>query len=226
MPILLIEDDPKTALFVTEALRTDGQEVRWAATGPDGLGQARAGDWSLIIVDRMLPQLDGLTLMKQLRSEGYHGPALMLTAMGDTADKVEGLEAGADDYLSKPFAVSELSARVTALLRRGQYLDRENKSIHLRVADLELDLFARTATRSGRPIELQQQEFKLLQYLAENAGRVVTRSMLLEHVWDIRFDPRSNVVESHVSRLRSKIDRGFSQDLIQTVRGAGYTIRA
>lgn len=226
MSILLIEDDPKTALYVTEALQERAHTVRWAATGPDGLEQARNGNSALIIVDRMLPQLDGLSLLRRLRQEGYRGPTLMLTAMGDVDDRVEGLEAGADDYVSKPFAMSELLARVNALLRRLQPADNAARLTRLQVGDLELDLLARRAVRSGKDIELQQQEYLLLQYLVENAGRVVTRTMLLEHVWNLNFDPHSNIVESHMSRLRAKVDRGFGVDLIQTVRGAGYTIRA
>lgn len=226
MSILLIEDDPKTALYVTEALQERAHTVRWAATGQDGLEQARNGDSALIIVDRMLPKLDGLSLVKRLREEGYRGPTLILTAMGDVDDRVEGLEAGADDYVSKPFAISELLARVNALLRRLQPSDNEARPTRLRVGDLELDLLTRKAVRGGKEIELQLQEFRLLQYMVENAGRVVTRMMLLEQVWDLSFDPRSNIVESHMSRLRAKVDRGFGVDLIQTIRGAGYTIRA
>jgi two-component system OmpR family response regulator len=225
MTVLLVEDDPKTALYVTEALQERAHTVRWAATGPDGLAQALSGNNSLIIVDRMLPQLDGLSLVRRLREEGYRGPTLMLTAMGDVDDRVEGLEAGADDYLSKPFAVSELLARVHALMRRAQPPDAGTRPTRLRVGDLELDLLRRTAVRGGKAIELQHQEYRLLQYMVENAGRIVTRTMLLEHVWDLNFDPRSNIVESHMSRLRSKVDRGFPVDMIQTVRGAGYTIR-
>ncbi len=226
MTILLVEDDLKAALFVTEALQKNGHTVRWATTGPDGLIQARADGNRLIIIDRMLPKLDGLTLVKQLRAEGYRGPILILTAMGDTDDRVEGLEAGADDYLGKPFATNELLARVNALLRRTDVLGPAAKETTLRVGDLELDLVNHKTFRMGRQIELQHQEFRLLRYLMENAGRVVTRTMLLENVWDVSFDPRSNIVESHVSRLRAKIDRGFPVELIQTVRGAGYTIRA
>lgn len=226
MTILIIEDDPKTALYVTDALQKQAHTVRWAATGPDGLMQARNGDNKLVIIDRMLPQLDGLALLKQLREGGYRGHTLMLTAMGDTDDRVEGLEAGADDYVSKPFAISELLARVNALLRRARHSDRDTAPVRLRADDLELDLLALKCFRGGQQIELQRQEFRLLQYLVENAGRTVTRMMLLENVWGLSFDPRSNIVESHMSRLRTKVDRGFSTELIQTVRGAGYTIRA
>ncbi len=226
MDILLVEDDPKTALFVTEALQGQAHTVHWAANGSDGLFQAHNRAWQLLIVDRMLPQLDGLSLIKRLRREGQRGPALMLTAMGDVDDRVEGLEAGADDYMAKPFAISELLARVSALLRRPPLVGEDVKPTRLRAGDLELDLIERAATRAGRAIELQDQEFRLLQYLVENAGRVVTRKMLLEEVWGLSFAPRSNLVESHMSRIRSKVDRGFAVELIQTVRGAGYQIRA
>jgi two-component system, OmpR family, response regulator len=224
MTILLVEDDPKTALYVTEALQKQAYIVRWAVTGSDGFLQARQNDASLIIIDRMLPCLDGLSLLRQLREDGCQTPTLMLTAMADTDDRVEGLEAGADDYLGKPFAVAELLARVNALLRRSRYRDRDKAPTWLRAVDLELDLISRKAFRGGKEIDLQQQEFRLLQYLVENAGRIVTRSMLLENVWDLEFEPKSNIVESHMSRLRAKLDRGVSGETIHTVRGAGYTI--
>ena len=226
MHILLVEDDPKTALYVTEGLLKHGHEVCWAATGTDGLSQARNGDHGLIIVDRMLPVLDGLSLVKLLRAEGFDGATLFLTTMSDLDDRVEGLEAGADDYLTKPFALPELLARVNALLRRSHRLGQGGAQTRLCVGDLEVDLLARTVVRDGRRIDLQQQEFLLLQYLMENAGRVVTRTMLLEHVWNLDFDPRSNIVELHISQLRSKIGRACASEMIQTVRGAGYTIRA
>ena len=225
MTILLVEDDPKTALYVTEALHKQAHTVRWAATGSDGLIQARDGGSRLVIIDRMLPRLDGLSLVKRLREEGYPGPILILSAMGDTDDRVEGLEAGADDYVSKPFAISELLARVNALLRRPHRLNDDLKQTRLRIQDLELDLLARTTFRGGKKIDLQEQEFRLLRYLIENAGRMITRKMLLEDVWDLSFEPRSNIVESHMSRLRTKVDRGFPIELIQTVRGVGYRVR-
>jgi two-component system OmpR family response regulator len=224
MTILLVEDDPKTALYVTEALQKQAHIVRWAVTGSDGFLQARQNDASLIIIDRMLPCLDGLSLLRQLREDGCQTPTLMLTAMADTDDRVEGLEAGADDYLGKPFAVAELLARVNALLRRGRYGPQDTGLTRLQVGSLEMDLIARKVYRNGKVIDLQQQEFRLLQYLMENAGRIVTRSMLLENVWDLEFEPRSNIVESHMSRLRAKLDRGVSGETIHTVRGAGYTI--
>jgi two-component system OmpR family response regulator len=226
MTILLVEDDPKTALYVTEALQKQAHTVRWAATGTDGLAQARDGNNRLLIIDRMLPRLDGLSLLRRLRGEGYRCPVLMLTAMGDTDDRVEGLEAGADDYLSKPFAIAELQARVNALLRRPLTLDEDVKPTRLRLGGLELDLLARTTTRDGERIELQDQEFQLLKYLMAHPGGVVTRKMVLENVWGLNFDPRSNIVESHISRIRAKVDRGFPTKMIRTVRGVGYKISA
>ncbi len=225
MDILLVEDDPKTALYVTEGLQMHGHAVHWATTGADGLVQARSGSSNLVIVDRMLPVLDGLSLVRQLRTEGFDGPTLFLTTMSDLDDRVEGLNAGADDYLAKPFALPELLARVNALLRRAPQ-PRDSRPTHLHLGNLEMDLLERRVVRAGRQIDLLHQEFRLLEYLMQNVGQVVTRSMLLEHVWGVKFDPQSNIVESHISRLRSKIDRGFSPDMIHTVRGAGYTIRA
>jgi len=225
MQILLIEDDPKTALYVTEGLQKHGHVVRWAPTGKDGLNQARGANHGLLIVDRMLPGLDGLSLVELLRSENCDTPILFLTTMSGLDDRVEGLNAGADDYLTKPFALSELVARVNAVARRSNRSGLGRPSL-LRVGRLEMDLLGRRVTRDGQPIELQPQEFKLLEYLVQNAGQVVTRMMLLENVWDLSFDPQTNIVESHMSRLRSKLDRGFTTEMIHTVRGSGYMIRA
>jgi two-component system OmpR family response regulator len=225
MQILLIEDDPKAALYVTEGLQKHDHVVRWAATGTDGFVQAQNSDLKLFIVDRMLPSLDGLSLVKRLRKEGSTVPILMLTTMSDLDDRVEGLDAGADDYLTKPFALAELLARVNALTRRTHRLGG-GIDTRLRTGRLQMDLLARTVMREGKQIDLQHQEFKLLEYLVQNAGRTVTRAMLLENVWELGFDPKSNIVESHISRLRSKIDRGFAAEMIQTVRGAGYVLRA
>ena len=224
MNILLIEDDPKVALYVTEGLAKHGYSVRWAATGTEALYQARTGRYGMLIVDRMLPNLDGLSVVTMLRDEGAVVPMLMLTTMDGLNDRVEGLNAGADDYLTKPFALSELLARLNALIRRTQRLG--GGQTKLRVGALELDLLERTVTREGRAVDLQNQEFKLLEYLTQNAGRIVTRAMLLEHIWDVSFDPGTNVVESHISRLRSKVDRGYSREMIRTVRGAGYVLDA
>jgi len=226
MKTLIVEDDPVTALYVTEGLQKEGHVVCWAPTGTDGFEQARSGDCALIIVDRMLPGLDGLTLVKNLRSRNVQTPVLFLTTMDDLDARVEGLNAGGDDYLTKPFAMPELLARANAIIRRTHLADEAGLQTQLRAADLEMDLLARSVTRGGREIELQQQEFKLLEYLLLNMGRVVTRKMLLENVWDLHFDPGTNVVESHMSRLRSKVDRGFARELIHTIRGSGYVIRA
>lgn len=226
MKTLIVEDDPVTALYVTEGLQAQGHTVYWAPTGPDGLEQARAGEYSLIIVDRMLPGLDGLTLVKTLRERSICTPVLFLTTMDNLDARVEGLNAGGDDYLTKPFALVELLARANAIMRRQNNRDDTAVQTRLRVGELEIDLLARSVARDGCDIDLQHQEFKLLEYLMRNAGRVVTRTMLLENVWDLHFDPGTNVVESHMSRLRSKVDRGFASELIHTIRGAGYVLNA
>jgi two-component system OmpR family response regulator len=184
---------------------------------------AADGAYDVIVVDRMLPSLDGLTVVKTLRSAGVETPVLFLTARGGIDDRVEGLDAGGDDYLTKPFAFSELTARLNALARRPTLSQIDTK---LRVADLEMDLVGRRVKRSGREIDLQPREFRLLEYLMRNAERVVTRTMLLEHVWEFHFDPKTKIVETHISRLRSKIDRGVGPELIHTVRGFGYVLRA
>jgi len=217
--ILLIEDEPETAAYVAAGLRQAGHDVVLAADGRTGLFRATGEDWNLLIVDRMLPGLDGLALVRTLRAGGIATPVLFLTTMGGVGDRVAGLRAGGDDYLVKPFALDELAARVEALGRRSSQLGPDTV---LRSADLEMDLLARTVTRGGRKLDLQQQEFKLLEYLLRHAGQVVTRTMLLENVWGFHFDPRTNVVDSHISRLRGKI----GADLIHTVRGAGYSVRA
>jgi two-component system, OmpR family, response regulator len=223
MKILLIEDDVETALYIANGLREQGHVVDAVADGRDGLLRAAGEAYEVMIVDRMLPGLDGIGIVKTLRGAGIKTPILLLTTMGGVHDRVEGLEAGGDDYLIKPFAFAELLARVNALARRPPMAD---VATVLRVADLEMDLLKRTVTRQGRRIELQPQEFKLLEYLLRHAGRIVTRTMLLENVWDFHFDPTTNVVETHVSRLRGKIDRGFAVELLHTVRGAGYCLRA
>jgi len=223
MQILLIEDDAETALYVTEGLQKQGHVVHWAPTGPDGLHTARHRDFGLLIVDRMLPGMDGLTLVRALREEGSDTPILFLTTMSGISDRVEGLRSGADDYLTKPFALVELQARVAAIVRR---IGSAAPALQLRVGALDLDLVARHASREGKRIDLQPQEFKLLEFLAQNAGRTVTRAMLLENVWNLEFDPGTNIVESHMSRLRAKIDRGFPSEMIRTVRGAGYMLSA
>jgi two-component system, OmpR family, response regulator len=223
MKILLIEDDRQTADYIVRGMRELGHVVDAAADGRDGLFLASGGAYDLLIVDRMLPGLDGLALVKTVRGAGVATPVLFLTTMGGIDDRVEALEAGGDDYLVKPFAFAELAARVNALGRRPPLAAEQTV---LRVADLELDLVRRTAKRRGELIELQPREFRLLEYLMRNAGRVVTRTMLLEHVWEFHFDPKTSVVETHVSRLRSKINGESGPELIHTVRGAGYCLRA
>jgi two-component system OmpR family response regulator len=220
--ILLIEDDAETAGYVASGLREEGHLIAQAADGKEALVLAMSESFDLLVVDRMIPGLDGLKLVRTLRSAGYDAPVLFLTALGGVDDRVTGLNAGGDDYLVKPFAFSELAARVAALGRRPRTAPPETV---LRVHDLELDLLARAVKRRGELIELQPRESRLLEYLMRHVGQVVTRTMLLEHVWDLHFDPRTNVVETHISRLRSKVDKGFEAELIHTVRGAGYCIR-
>lgn len=223
MRILLVEDDPHTAAFIAKGLREDGHAVDVAADGKQGLFLASTEAFDGVVLDRMLPELDGLALLRTLRGAGNRVPILLLTALGDTDQRVEGLRAGADDYLVKPFAFAELSARLDGILRRSRGMD-ERESTRLQVADLELDLLSRVANRSGRRVELQPREFRLLEYLMRHAGQVVTRTMLLEGVWDYHFDPQTNVIDVHVSRLRQKIDHGFDRPLLHTVRGAGYRL--
>lgn len=221
MRILLVEDDRQTAAYVAKGLTEEGHVVDSLADGRDGLVHATGEPYDLVIVDRMLPGLDGLALVKTLRATGSKVPILMLTSMGGIDDRVDGLEAGADDYVVKPFAFSELQARVNALARRPPM--RAEESV-LKVADLEMDLISRAVKRSGQTIDLQPREFRLLEVLMRNKGRIVTRTMLLERVWDFHFDPKTSVVETHISRLRAKVDKPFESELIQTVRGTGYTI--
>ena len=225
MKILLVEDDREIAGHVSHALATAGHDVDSSGDGLDGLSRASSGEYAALILDRMLPGLDGLSLMKRLRAAGIKTPVLLLTTMTGIDDRVEGLEAGADDYLVKPFAFAELLARVNAMARRTEINERAAVT-KLAVADLEMDLIARTVHRAGQAIELQAQEFRLLEYLLRNAGRAVTRTMLLEHVWKLNFDPRTNIVETHMSRLRGKLDRNNGRDLIHTIRGTGYILRA
>jgi two-component system, OmpR family, response regulator len=221
MKILIIEDDKETRDYVMAGLKETGHTVDSASDGYEGLLLAKEGCYDLLIVDRMLPQLDGLTLLKTLRSINNAVSVLFLTTMSGIDDRVEGLNAGADDYLVKPFAFSELDARVNALLRRPRET-MEQKTLH--VSDLEIDLLKRTVRRRGQLIDLQPTEFRLLEYLVRHAGQIVTRTMLLENVWDFHFDPKTNIVETHISRLRGKINAGHKIDLIHTVRGAGYRI--
>jgi two-component system OmpR family response regulator len=224
MRILLVEDDLHTASFIAKGLREDGHVVDLADNGREGLFLATTESYDALILDRMLPHLDGMTLLRTVRGTGNHTPVLLLTALGDVDHRVEGLRAGADDYLVKPFAYAELSARLDSLARRGSGGGAE--PTRLRVDDLELDLLKREAVRGGKSIELQPREFRLLEYLMRQAGRVVTRTMLLEGVWDYHFDPQTNVIDVHISRLRQKIDQGFPVPLLRTVRGAGYRLGA
>ena len=221
MKILVVEDDATTGSYIARGLREEGHVVDLVAEGRTGLITATSGTYDVLIVDRMLPEVDGLTLVKTLRGAGNLTPVLFLTAMGDVEDRIAGLNAGADDYLVKPFAFGELSARVAALARRPQVVETDTV---LSIADLEMNLITRKVTRGGIDIDLLPREFALLEHLLRRKGRVQTRTMLLEGVWDLSFDPQTNVVETHISRLRAKVDKPFARDLIQTVRGAGYRI--
>jgi two-component system OmpR family response regulator len=222
MHVLLIEDDACLAAFIAKALREEGHLVDHRSDGKEGLLQASSENYDLIILDRMLPSVDGLKILQTIRATGDLIPVLILSALGDLDERVKGLRAGGDDYLPKPFALSELLARAEVLGRRRPAPDEPKR---ISIAGLDLDVVGRTVSRAGRRIELTNREFRILEYLARNAGRVVTRSMLLEHVWDYHFDPQTNIIDQHVSRLRQKLDRGFETSLIETVRGAGYTIR-
>ena len=222
MRILVIEDDRDAASWLMKGLTESGHVADHAANGEDGLNLALEGIHDILVVDRMLPKLDGLSIIRTLRAKGMTTPVLILSALSDVDERVKGLRAGGDDYLAKPYAFSELLARVEGLGRRNASEPQETK---LRACDLEIDLLTRVVTRGGQNIPLQPREFKLLEYLMRNAGHIVTRTMLLENVWDYHFDPQTNVIDVHVSRLRSKIDKGFDKPLLQTVRGAGYMIR-
>jgi two-component system OmpR family response regulator len=221
MKILVIEDDAETAAYIANGLKEHGHTVDLATTGRDGLFFAAGESYDMMVVDRMLPEVDGLSIVKTVRAAGIETPVLFLTALGGVDDRVTGLDAGGDDYLVKPFAFSELLARINALARRSPTTSAETA---LRVADLEMDLLKRTVTRNGRTLDLQPREFRRLEYLMRHSGQVVTRTMLLEHVWDFHFDPHTNVVETHISRIRAKVDKPFDEPLIHTVRGAGYSL--
>jgi two-component system OmpR family response regulator len=223
MRALIIEDDAEAAEYLAKGLRESGHAAEVVGDGRDGLLQAATGRFDVLIVDRMLPGLDGLSLVHHLRATGDSTPVLFLSALGEVDDRVKGLRAGGDDYLVKPYAFSELLARVENLARRQTTAPVKTR---LAFADLELDLLSRKVTRSGRAIELQPREFQLLEVLLRHPGQVMTRTMLLETVWDYHFDPQTNVIDVHISRLRQKVDRGFEVPLIHTVRGAGYCLRA
>jgi len=223
MRILVVEDDEQTAAYMVKGLTESGYVVDRADNGRDGLFLATSSDFDAVVVDHMLPGLDGLSLIQALRAARVATPVLILSALGQVDDRVQGLRAGGDDYLTKPFAFSELLARIEALLRR-----RSGPAVvtKLAVGDLEMDLLGRSVRRAGRAVDLQPREFRLLEYLMRHAGQVVTRTMLLEGVLDYHFDPQTNVIDVHVSRLRQKIDKGFEAPLLHTVRGAGYCLRA
>lgn len=222
MRLLLIEDDPVVASYLEKGLSEAGYSVDRVGDGNSGLVLANTEEYDAMVIDRMLPGVDGLTIVKSVRAAENKTPILILSTLGEVDDRVEGLKAGADDYLIKPFAFSELYARLEALQRRST--TNLNMETDLKVGDLELNLLSRTAKRAGQIIELQPREFRLLEYLMRHAGQVVTRTMLLEHVWDYHFDPQTNVIDVHISRLRSKVDKGYATALLQTVRGAGYMI--
>jgi two-component system, OmpR family, response regulator len=223
MRILVVEDDADVAGFVLKGLREAGHIVEGAGNGQDSLALASSEAFDAIILDRMLPGgLDGLQVLESLRAQDNQTPVLFLSAMAGVDDRVEGLKAGGDDYLTKPFAFSELLARVEALLRRGRTPGPETRLV---VGDLEMDLLSRVVRRRGQKIDLQPREFRLLEYLMRHAGQVVTRTMMLEGVWDYHFDPQTNVIDVHVSRLRQKIDKPFDVAVIQTVRSVGYMLR-
>ena len=223
MRVLIIEDDESTASYIQKGLQEVGHMADIAVNGDAGLSMASSENYQALIVDRMLPRMDGLTVISTLRAQKNHTPALVLSALGDVDDRVEGLKAGGDDYLTKPFAFSELLARLDALSRRTMMEVQETTLV---VGDLEMDLLSREVKRSDTLIDLQPREFRLLKYLMEHSNQVVTRTMLLENVWDYNFDPQTNVIDVHISRLRSKIDKNFDSPLLDTVRGAGYILRA
>ena len=222
MKLLIVEDDRDGAAYLKKALSEAGHTVDHAAGGRDGLLLAAGEPYDVIVLDRMLPEMDGLAILRTIRASGVKAPVLLLTALGGIDDRVEGLEAGGDDYLVKPYATAELLARINALARRPPPQDIETT---LQIADLKMDRLKRTVARGGARIYLQPREFQLLEYLMRHAGRVVTRTMLLESVWEFHFDPKTNIVETHMSRLRAKVDRGHGADLIHTIRGAGYCLR-
>ena len=221
MRVLLIEDDPRVAAFVTKSLLSEGHLVDHRQDGRSGLIQAASESYDVIVLDRMLPHVDGLKVLQTIRATGDVTPVLVLSALGDTDERVRGLRAGSDDYLAKPFSISELVARVEALGRRQAAAESTSQIL---VGEVTIDPVSRLVSCKGRRIELTNREFRILEYLARNAGRIVTRSMLLEHVWDYSFDPQTNIIDQHVSRLRQKLDRGGASTVIETVRGAGYCI--
>lgn len=224
MRALLIEDDSTVCNYITKGLKEQGYSVDMANDGQEGLNKATTEVYDVMVVDRMLPNVDGLNILKAVRAAGNNTPVIVLSALGEVDDRVKGLKAGGDDYLVKPFAFSELLARIEAIVRRSE--SSSEVVTELTVGDLKMNLLSRKVTRAGQKIDLQSREFKLLEYLVRNQGQVVTRTMLLENVWNYHFDPQTNVIDVHISRLRSKIDKDFDPPLIRTVRGAGYIIEA
>jgi len=222
MRILVIEDDREAATYLVKGLKESGHIVDHAGDGEEGLSMAMGGNYDVLVVDRMLPYRDGISVVETLRAQNKATPVLFLSALSDVDDRVRGLKAGGDDYLAKPYAFSELTARIEALVRRRS---PEQVQTNLAVGDLEMDLLKRKVRRGGTVIDLQPREFKLLEYLMRHAGQVVTRTMLLENVWEYHFDPQTNVIDVHISRLRAKIDKSFDTPLLHTVRGSGYTLR-
>lgn len=223
MRLLIVEDDAEAAAYLTKAFREVGHVADHAADGLEGYAMAEGGGYDVLVIDRMLPRLDGLSLIRSLREQKDDTPALILSALAQVDDRVKGLRAGGDDYLPKPYAFSELLARVEVLARRRGAPASEPTTY--RVGELVLDRLAHRVTREGQEIALQPREFRLLEYLMKHAGQVVTRTMLLENVWDYHFDPQTNVIDVHVSRLRAKVDKGFEPPMIHTIRGAGYMVR-
>ncbi|MEL6359960.1 MAG: response regulator transcription factor [Pseudomonadota bacterium] len=223
MRILVIEDDAEAAAYLSKSLREAGHVVDHAVDGEVGLNMAGAGDYDAYVIDRMLPKMDGISLLTKRRDNGDETPALFLSALGEVDDRVKGFKAGGDDYLVKPYAFPELLARVESLGKR-RTATPASVTTRYEVGDLEIDVLTRTARRAGKKIDLQPREFRLLEYLMRHADQVVTRTMLLENVWEYHFDPQTNVIDVHISRLRSKIDKDFEKPLLKTIRGAGYTI--
>ncbi len=222
MRALVIEDDKQVAEFIVKGLKENGFAVDSAKDGREGLFLAASEPYDVIVLDRMLPLVDGLSLLKTLRTTGSDVPVLILSAMGEVNQRIEGLRAGSDDYMAKPFSITELVTRVQVLLKRNISHSSETQ---LQVGSLSVDLLSRKVFRKGQEIELKPREFQLLEFLMRHAGQIVTRTMILEHVWDYNFDPQTNVIDVHISRLRNKIDKGFSSNMLHTIRGAGYSIR-
>ena len=221
MKLLLIEDDKESAKYLLKGLREQGHVVDHCINGKDGLFMAASEKYDAMVIDRMVPEVDGLTILQTLRASGNQTPALILTALDKVEERVKGLKAGADDYLAKPYSFTELAARLEAITRRK---NTEQAPTKLTCGELEMNLLTRTVMRAGKEIELQAREFALLEYLMRHSGTVVTRTMLLEQVWDYNFDPQTNVIDVHISRLRQKVDKGFNKSMIQTLRGAGYKL--